>query len=79
MSTRGHSVQVTCVSTRGHFFITPLLVLAPTSSADWRCSTCGMTNQSALLEGEDDESLSAEAADIASQMSFKVSCLHVRR
>ena len=38
-----------------------------------------MTNQSALLEGEDDESLSAEAADIASQMSFQVSRLHVCR
>jgi ubiquitin-conjugating enzyme E2 J1 len=40
-------------------------------SIDWKCPTCGMCNRTALLEGEDDESLSAEAADIASQMSFK--------
>ena len=45
-------------------------------SAEWVCSVCGVCNKDALLpsvEGESHEEAMAEAADIVTQMAFKVS------
>ena len=43
------------------------------SSTDWCCPVCGVCNRTALAEGDLDDRVQAEAADIAKQMSFKVS------
>ncbi len=45
-------------------------------SAEWVCPVCGVCNRDALLpmvEGESHDDAMAEAADIVTQMAFKVS------
>lgn len=47
-------------------------------SLEWVCPVCGVCNRDALLpliDGESNKEAMAEAADIVTQMAFKVSLL----
>ncbi len=49
-------------------------------SVDWTCAVCGVCNRDALtlsVEGESHDKAMAEAADIVTQMAFKVSLIYL--